>query len=256
MPTCPVCGIAFNRELRRKAFHEVRRLRPRGECCSGRCYDKQWYKRTSKSASCRTCGNPCLSSRRNHSGKCSKCCHAETLAPFQLSGSDNPNWKGGHRNWAPGRHGRDSQGLSWKVQRRLVLERDSKKCQDTLCTTPWLRVCVHHRIPYRISLSHALDNLICLCERCHGRWEAVLHDPWGGQLVKRLRPKQQKPRCGVCNWPLKDGVCARCERRQNYSKWLEARKAGKSYPEIAKMFGLKSHSTVIAALQRHSLIAG
>lgn len=35
---------------------------------------------------------------------------------------------------------------------------------------------VHHIIPFRISRSHSLDNLICLCKPCHSKEEAKITD--------------------------------------------------------------------------------
>lgn len=253
MKTCPVCGCRFERH-RKRPKNFKRSLWPRGDCCSGRCYDKKRYVIISRSARCLNCGNPCGRGRRNKSGKCRKCCHAEVLALFQLDGENNPNWKGGHKNWVPGRFGRDKDGLSWKHQRKLAYVRDGGKCQDPECKTPWKRICVHHKVPYRISLSHALKNLICLCDGCHPRWDAKVHEKWGGQCVVRP-PKPIKARCAVCRWPLKDGKCVKCELRHRNARMLVARNEGKSFPEIARLFGLKSHSSVIMAFQRNNLLA-
>jgi DNA-binding XRE family transcriptional regulator len=40
------------------------------------------------------------------------------------------------------------------------------------------------------SLSHALSNLICLCQSCHLKEEARVQEKWGGQLMAP-RPKKQ-----------------------------------------------------------------
>jgi 5-methylcytosine-specific restriction endonuclease McrA len=85
-------------------------------------------------------------------------------------------WKGGMSYWMPGRFGKDINGLSWKKQRRLAWERDSYKCRRCGRGGVIVKPCVHHVIPYRISKSHSLENLICLCKKCHGIVEASTTD--------------------------------------------------------------------------------
>ena len=49
------------------------------------------------------------------------------------------------------------------------------------------------------SQSHALDNLICLCQSCHLKEEAKVHEVWGGQLntpsVVTKAKSEVVPRC-------------------------------------------------------------
>ena len=138
---------------------------------------------------CKGCGDP-VTIRTNkyqvhkHKGWCIACANAIR------SGEDSPTWKGGHRHWAPGRFGRDKDGLSWKTQRKLAWERDEFTCQH--CHTKGSRnPDVHHISPFRVSLSHALDNLICLCQKCHLTEEAKVQDQWGGQLSSNGKAKVQ-----------------------------------------------------------------
>ena len=120
--------------------------------------------------------------------------------PKDQSGPNNPNWKGGHKHWSQGRHGKDKDGLSWKTQRQAAWERDSYTCQGCGVKGP-RNPDVHHISPWLNSLSHHLDNLICLCKSCHMKEDAKAHEQWGGQLVldkpcKKVvtskQPKKQK----------------------------------------------------------------
>lgn len=111
---------------------------------------------------------------RYTSSLCRACACSRKMSAQE--GSRNPAWKGGHRFWRSGKHGRDKDGLSWKVQRRLAWKRDQYACQATGCDKKgsvegWRPDC-HHVIPYRVSKSHALENLLCLCKSHHKREEA------------------------------------------------------------------------------------
>lgn len=103
-------------------------------------------------------------------------------------GSLNPMWRGGHRHWQEGKLGRDKEGLSWKRQRRLTWERDEFQCQWPGCSwlgadEPYKRPHVHHKIPYALSRSHALSNLICYCPSHHRQAE---YDYWLSQPVSSV----------------------------------------------------------------------
>ena len=128
-----------------------------------------------------------------------------------MSGPNNPTWKGGHKHWSPGRFGRDNGGLSWKTQRRLAWERDDFTCQQ--CHEKKNRKPdVHHIVPWMNSHSHALDNLICLCQSCHLKEEAKVHEKWGGQL-SHYEPK----RC-ECGRPTRLDKCCKCRCKENRNK--------------------------------------
>ena len=193
---------------------------------------------------CANCGNPLRGNQRRFCSRKCKEQHAlksrRVTAPLDRSGAKNPNWKGGHRHWALGRYGKDKDGLSRKTQRKLAWERDGYTCQH--CGEKKQRnPDVHHKVPFRVSQSHALDNLICLCQKCHLTEEAKVQDQWGGQLVA--------PTLCACGQPLKlrkAGLCYTCaselirigdvsalQLRPEGLRTLKARlrKAGFSLPE-------------------------
>lgn len=123
---------------------------------------------------CRGCGREYqvgrgYSTKKAFKDQCLECSSKEGLN--HLPGPESPTWKGGYRYWSPGRFGRDKDRLSWKAQRQLAWERDNYECQH--CHKKKQRKPdVHHIIPWRISQSHALNNLISLCQSCHLKEEA------------------------------------------------------------------------------------
>jgi hypothetical protein len=173
-----------------------------------------------------------------------------------MSGEQHPNWKGGHRHWVPGRFGKDKDGLSWKIQRRLAWERDKDTCQE--CGKKGKRrPDVHHIVPYRISLSHALDNLRCLCKKCHITIEATCHEKWGGQLVLQTQEREEKKKCTKCgtkkSTQLVEGICYPCRQKilcDGIITTLEndASLRAASVRTLAKHFGT-SHSTIFKLKQ-------
>lgn len=87
-------------------------------------------------------------------------------------GACHPGWKGGFKYYQPGKLGTDKDGLSWSVQQKLAWVRDSCTCQECGKSEVGWRPDVHHVVPFRVSLSHHLDNLKCLCRGCHKRADA------------------------------------------------------------------------------------
>jgi 5-methylcytosine-specific restriction endonuclease McrA len=77
-----------------------------------------------------------------------------------LRGEKNPNWRGGSI---------DYRGPNWKEQRSKALSRDRNSCQR--CGVSQV-LNVHHKIPYETFSDYReandLDNLITLCQKCHG----------------------------------------------------------------------------------------
>lgn len=92
------------------------------------------------------------------------------------AGEKNPNWRGGYEY---------RYGEGWAPARDRVIERD-KVCQHCGEDGSSHRLHVHHIVPVRIfreiaSLdlkdAHTLENLILVCNRCHGKAEHGLIDP-------------------------------------------------------------------------------
>lgn len=61
----------------------------------------------------------------------------------------------------------------WRSVRQRVYERDGFACAICGSTD---RIQCHHIIPYRFSRSHAIENLVTLCRRCHSREELKVND--------------------------------------------------------------------------------
>lgn len=108
--------------------------------------------------------------QRKFPNLCSQCIkHAQC-------GKNSPTWKGGCHSWKKGRWGIDKNGLSWKKQRKLCWERDGYTCQK--CGKKklgWKPDC-HHIIPYRLSKSHDLSNLLSLCKKCHKKEDLLFEE--------------------------------------------------------------------------------
>ncbi len=163
------------------------------------------------------------------------------------SGPNNVNWKGGHDYWQAGKNGRDPQGLSWKHQRQLAWVRDDYTCQDCGKKEEGWKPDCHHVVPYRISFSHALENLICLCRSCHKKAEAKIPELWGGQSFGMRCPS--RPECEGCGQrrrKLIEGKCRPCEVILVLGpKAKQLRQQGFSYEEIGVQMNV-SHPTARA----------
>lgn len=96
-------------------------------------------------------------------------------------GSNNHQWRGGR--WTYGGH---HYGRNWPAQRRKAKARDGYTCQR--CTKKFPinspKLHVHHIVPFRTFdfipgknenylQANKIDNLICLCEKCHAISESV-----------------------------------------------------------------------------------
>lgn len=84
------------------------------------------------------------------------------------AGANNPNWRGGYSH---------RYGPGWSVVREKVRERD-EVCQHCGHDGSERRLEVHHIVPVRvfrqtpelsIEDAHDEENLVLLCNRCHGR---------------------------------------------------------------------------------------
>lgn len=224
--TCEWCGKTFDTNKVDKRF------------CTKKCLTAEFGSRP-VTVQCPDCHETrTITYKRFRSNKSGGVC--STCANAARSGPAAPGWKGGARHWSPGRFGRDKDGLSWKVQRRLAWERDNYTCQE--CgTKPKRNPDVHHIIPFRVSQSHALENLRCLCQRCHSIAEAQVQSPWGGALI--VRPvKQMKPKnscsCGATTKRLGTlKLCWKCWR-----PILVEAVVHKTMRQIAKEFEISYHT--------------
>ena len=184
---------------------------------------------------------------KNHRGICKRC--------SCFLGKESHRWRGGFRYWSCGRFGRDTQGLSWHTQRKLAWDRAKHTCEYCGLVNLKRNPDVHHITPFRISHSHALENLVCLCKRCHMIEEAKCQIHWDGIT---LRQKCCKERCSSCDIPRRkvylEGLCKICYfELVRFPKALEWRASGKSYGEIGKFFGL-SRVAVFYWFKKHSNI--
>ncbi len=96
---------------------------------------------------------------------CSLTCQHRSLT--HLVGAKHPGWTGGYRGY---------YGANWIAQRKLARRRDGNRC--VLCSRTRAQnrdrnMEVHHLIPFRAHDSYldanVIENLVCLCIRCHRR---------------------------------------------------------------------------------------
>jgi 5-methylcytosine-specific restriction endonuclease McrA len=106
------------------------------------------------------------------------------------AGERNPNWRGGYSRY---------YGAEWALARDQVRKRD-RICQHCGHDGTDRRLEVHHIVPVRlfreaedvdVSRAHQLDNLVLLCNRCHGKadhgllgLESDIERPGGSEAEK------------------------------------------------------------------------
>lgn len=235
--TCKHCGSAAKRVF-----------------CSKECY--QAYNKQTVQVVCPECGLEHSVSRKSSleqrfKGICCSC-RMKTLTEtikdrrYDQSGEKSHAWRGGSRSWQPGKLGRDKDNLSWRVQRQLAWERDKFTCQDCGKKKDGWKPDCHHIIPYRLSLSHDLENLKCLCQSCHKKAEAKIVDLWGGVTVKPPVPLKTRPRCQDCgNVQRKltlEGICIPCSRIKAVQSARILLDAGHSHSYASRQIGLSRGS--------------
>lgn len=175
---CTNCGRAFytTRQRLSKGKH--------GHFCSSKCagqYHTQYGinhppKKKENPAntlhlSCSQCGKEfyrkSYNTRDVYGTFCSHKCYGKWRSDH-LAGEDSPQWKGDAENEFYGRR-------FWKQQRTLARERDRNTCQDCGATQNvcGFRMDVHHIVPHNRFddpvEACALNNLICLCRKCHNK---------------------------------------------------------------------------------------
>ena len=124
---------------------------------------------------CEICGKGFETHPGRETRFCSRKCHGKFISKTQ-SGEGHPNWKGGKVNY---------YGENWQQQRDKARKRDDGECQICSVTEEELdrELDVHHITPVRIfkdnygemwwKKANKLDNLICVCQSCHQKWEGI-----------------------------------------------------------------------------------
>jgi 5-methylcytosine-specific restriction endonuclease McrA len=149
--------------------------------CSKDCRRKSW-KVDKEEYNCVNCGD--IVKKKPYSVKgenttCSKKCKKEFMSSIR-KGEQNPCWEGGRFEY---------YGPNWAEQREKALARDSHQCQECgMELTEHIEkfdqeLHVHHKVPRRqiidedeptfeqFELANSLDNLVTLCNSCHGKLE-------------------------------------------------------------------------------------
>jgi hypothetical protein len=232
---CEVCNKIFVSNFTKKKF------------CSVKCKREYFNEKDKMQFECCSCHKTTIKHKRRIKDilLCQNCSLKRALEKIDRSGPNSPVWKGGHIHWQAGKFGKDKDGLSWKKQRRLAWERDNYTCRDCGKKPAKRKPDVHHISPYRISRSHALDNLICLCQKCHKQKEATENALWDGNTFGGCAgypERKPKPKCIDCGSKRKlnqDGRCLRCQRKNIdiplAKNWY---KQGKSMIEIGKILNV------------------
>ena len=158
--TCPQC----HRKFWTNVCYSERKF------CSLACYRASIHEPI-LIKTCIQCGRD-FKCRDNATTKIRKCCSQSCAYEF-FRGSNHPLYRGKRKA---------DRGWTWKQRREMARERDGEKCQSIIHSdtyTPWReeKCSVDHVIPYRVVMGwrksgdsvdpNSLDNLICLCRRCH-----------------------------------------------------------------------------------------
>jgi len=160
---CDVCGDKFTKQKHRSTRFCSR------ECAYEGIHDADTQECVICGDEYRTGGPAKADSRVT----CSRECHSEWLTG-RYTGEDNWSWKGGYENY---------YGDNWTEQRQKARERDNFECQACgMDESDYPReLSVHHITPVRKydqpEDANELDNLITMCEQCHGRWEGLYLRP-------------------------------------------------------------------------------
>jgi predicted HNH restriction endonuclease len=150
---------------------ECSRESSREETSCVECGDKfEYYPSEKKGLYCETCVDEVDWNSRN--------------LPSDVSGENNPNWKGGSNNST-------IYTGKWNSVRRKCLKRDNHTCQNCGKNKKELgrEPDVHHIIPVKTfedeQDAHYIDNVICLCSSCHNKAEEGCIDD--EKLLKKNR---------------------------------------------------------------------
>lgn len=160
LKVCEGCGVTFEVFAYQSS---TRRF------CNMSCYHKKrWGGVKSSDQSCDHCGKVFPVFACEPRRFCSHACYTFSGAGAK-SGSDSPQWKGGTSS-----HYR--RGANWKLQAEAARIRDNRQCKscgksENALTGKRRRLDVHHIIPWSVSHSNDIENLVTLCRSCHHRNE-------------------------------------------------------------------------------------
>lgn len=142
---CPACGKHFTLTL----YHKDRRF------CSPRCYGD--YRRDHPEKYPSPLADPAIHAKametresRGHNGS--------------PRGKDSPHWKGGKIWW---------RGAEWFEIAAAIRERDGACVNCGMTNAECIAkfgspLAAHHIVPYRETQDNSPENLVALCNTCHG----------------------------------------------------------------------------------------
>ena len=137
-----------------------RRAKPR--FCSSKCYVASRWGNRKERRICVVCESVFIEARGTLRKCCSRNCRIKRHA-YNNTAEKSRFWRGGKCAPYIG---------EWKQRRIEALQRDGFIC--VTCGSGD-RIQVHHIIPYRYSMSHAITNLKTLCRSCHSREEYAVN---------------------------------------------------------------------------------
>lgn len=151
LTTCAYCGKTFNCPPSVINQRKSRKVFCSKHCSIAACFCIR---------TCKQCGKV-FRDQKWAKGRpfCSRQCYGHWLSQNNC-GENHPRWKGGWTNHT---------GKKWREAVRLARKRDDDTCQMCKITCKELdkHMDVHHIIPFRLVQHHSLDNLVCLCPKCH-----------------------------------------------------------------------------------------
>jgi len=158
--TCQGCGDTFSVHKHRSKDAKF---------CNMTCYHRtRWSGTRSDTAKCETCGNPFRAFDCEARKFCSHPCYVAS-GNGAMAGSSSHQWKGGTSQHY-------KRGPDWKAVAERARSADGHKCrgcgkQQAEMSGTRKSLDVHHIVPWSVSNSNALENLVTLCRSCHHRAE-------------------------------------------------------------------------------------
>ncbi len=135
-----------------------------GFYCKMECY-RVAQRQTKVTLECEICEKEFIvTPNRNKARFCSRECYGKGLSKT-MQGEKHPHWRGGISTCFT----YNLSNEEWDRLRREVYKRDNFTCQH--CGKTDCRLDAHHIIPYRISFDNSIENLLTLCQTCHGKEE-------------------------------------------------------------------------------------